>query len=75
ATSNLDSATGAAIESNLSWLPQTRIVIAHRLSTPKDADLIVLLDAGRVLDRGTHEELMAHEGRYAELVAAQVRLA
>ncbi|MEU1386779.1 MULTISPECIES: peptidase domain-containing ABC transporter [unclassified Nonomuraea] len=74
ATSNLDSATEAVIEANLSRLVQTRIVIAHRLSTVRDADLILVIDAGRVVQRGTHDELTATGGKYAELVAAQAVL-
>ncbi|MGW4405275.1 peptidase domain-containing ABC transporter [Nonomuraea sp. NPDC004702] len=74
ATSNLDSATEAAIEANLSRLVQTRIVIAHRLSTVRDADLILVIDAGQVVQRGTHDELTAIGGKYAELVAAQAVL-
>ncbi|MEU7898594.1 peptidase domain-containing ABC transporter [Nonomuraea sp. NPDC049152] len=71
ATSNLDSATEEVIEANLGRLVQTRIVIAHRLSTIRDADLILVMDAGRIVQRGTHDGLMAMGGTYAELVAAQ----
>ncbi|MEV0999702.1 peptidase domain-containing ABC transporter [Nonomuraea sp. NPDC050202] len=74
ATSNLDSATEAVIEANLGTLAQTRIVIAHRLSTVRDADLILVIDGGRVVQRGTHDELIASRGKYAELVAAQAAL-
>ena len=47
-------------------------VIAHRLSTVRDADQIVVLDAGRVAERGSHNELLASGGRYADLVRAQL---
>ena len=48
---------------------RTTIAIAHRLSTVRRADQIVVLDQGRVVEAGTHEELLSHGGRYAELVA------
>ncbi|MEU8325580.1 hypothetical protein AB0C33_45035 [Nonomuraea sp. NPDC048881] len=52
-----------AIEHNLAALPLTRVVIAHRLSTLRDADQILVIEVGRVAERGTHDELMRSGGR------------
>ncbi|MCG5444044.1 peptidase domain-containing ABC transporter [Micromonospora sp. NIE79] len=71
ATSHLDTLTEAAISAELSALGCTRIVIAHRVSTISDADEIVVLRLGDIVERGNHDELMALEGRYAELVRRQ----
>jgi ATP-binding cassette subfamily C protein CydCD len=51
---------------------RTTIVIAHRLSTIRDADLIVVLDGGRVAETGTHASLLARGGLYAQLVSRQL---
>ena len=71
ATSALDVQTERAVEEALVRLAEgrTTIVIAHRLSTVRHADQIVVLDAGRVVERGTHDELMASGGRYAAMVS------
>ncbi|GAA2720187.1 NHLP family bacteriocin export ABC transporter peptidase/permease/ATPase subunit [Actinocorallia aurantiaca] len=74
ATSNLDTATEAAVEANLTALRQTRIVIAHRLSTIRDASLIVVLDKGRIVEQGTHGELLALRGHYHRLVERQAEV-
>jgi ATP-binding cassette subfamily B protein len=71
ATSALDTRTERAVQEALDRLSEgrTTITIAHRLSTVRDADQIVVLDAGEVVERGTHEELLDLGGRYAALVA------
>ena len=75
ATSALDVQTERAVEEALRELAQgrTTIVIAHRLSTVRDADQIVVIAGGALAERGTHDELVALGGRYAELVARDER--
>jgi ABC-type bacteriocin/lantibiotic exporter with double-glycine peptidase domain len=72
ATSALDAVTEARVDAALRSLRCTRIVIAHRLSTVVDADLILMMKDGRVIERGTHGELLARRGAYYELVSAQL---
>jgi ABC-type bacteriocin/lantibiotic exporter with double-glycine peptidase domain len=68
ATSALDPATEAAVEANLRRLTMTRIVVSHRLGTVADADHVVLLAGGRVVEQGTPEDLMALDGGFRRLV-------
>ena len=73
ATSALDSANERAIQAELQSVAQnkTTLVIAHRLSTVVDAHEILVMDAGRIIERGSHAELLAAEGRYAAMWALQ----
>ena len=71
ATSALDNVTQKHVSDALEKLNCTRIVIAHRLSTIRHADRIVMLDGGTIVEDGTYEELLAHGGKFADLVARQ----
>jgi ATP-binding cassette subfamily B protein/subfamily B ATP-binding cassette protein MsbA len=76
ATSNLDTESERLIQDSLRTLlhGRTAFVIAHRLSTVRDADLIVVLERGRIVESGTHEELLALGGRYRSMVELQTSL-
>lgn len=72
ATSSLDVKTERIITQNLSSLTCTQIIIAHHLNTIRNADTILVLDQGRVVERGTHQELLRKRGYYAELIYNQL---
>jgi ATP-binding cassette subfamily C protein len=73
ATASLDSTSEAAVQAALGEALEgrTALVIAHRLSTVRDADEILVLEAGRIVERGSHETLLTRDGRYAELYRTQ----
>ena len=73
ATSNVDTRTEKAIQDAMQEVMKgrTSIVIAHRLSTIRDADLIVVLDQGRIVEQGNHDELLARKKKYYDLYMTQ----
>ncbi len=75
ATSNLDSQSERLIQSSLTTLLKNRtsFVIAHRLSTIRNADLILVMDAGRIVQSGTHSSLMESDGLYQQMVRLQTQ--
>ncbi|HEX4419413.1 MAG TPA: peptidase domain-containing ABC transporter [Kofleriaceae bacterium] len=70
ATSALDNSTEKRVIDNLERLRCTRITVAHRLSTVRNADLIVVMDKGKIVEQGNHNQLLAHGGLYARLIQA-----
>jgi subfamily B ATP-binding cassette protein MsbA len=76
ATSSLDTESESLIQKSLSELvkDRTTIVIAHRLSTIKKADQILVIEAGQIVERGTHDELIATQGRYYDLYTYQAKI-
>jgi ATP-binding cassette subfamily C protein len=73
ATAHLDNTSEAAVQAALAEALEgrTAVVIAHRLSTVRAADLILVVEAGHIVERGTHDELLAAGGRYAQLYRTQ----
>ena len=76
ATSNLDTESELFIQESLSELMKgrTTLVIAHRLSTIRQADQILVIEAGEIAEKGTHEELIKQSGRYYQLYTYQARI-
>jgi ATP-binding cassette subfamily B protein len=74
ATSSLDTESERAVKENIERLLQgrTSFVIAHRLSTVRDADLIMVLEKGRLVEHGSHDDLMKRQGLYFYLVSQQL---
>jgi ATP-binding cassette subfamily B protein len=77
ATSSLDAESERIIQNNLNTIlkNQTTLVIAHRLSTVRKADLILVMDRGMLVESGTHEQLMAQRGQYFHLNQQQLAIA
>ena len=73
ATSNVDTRTEKAIQDAMHKVMENRtsIIIAHRLSTIRDADMIIVMDHGNILESGTHQELILRKGKYYELYRTQ----
>jgi ABC-type multidrug transport system fused ATPase/permease subunit len=76
ATSSLDTESEKAVKENMDQLlkGRTSFVIAHRLSTIRDADLILVLEKGKIVEQGTHEELMERQALYYYLSSQQLSL-
>ena len=76
ATSSIDTRTEAIVQKGMDRLMQGRtvFVIAHRLSTVKNSDVIMVLDKGRIIERGNHEKLIAEKGQYYQLYTGAFEL-